>query len=254
MSTRARRWLDPASEHHVGGFIADTAHYWSWWAGLEDLVRDGRAVELHDREAADPYWRTYISGQYELARLSSVEVAKAVDLAPGSTSLLDVAGGHGEYSMELCRRHERLQSTVVDLPGSAAVGREIVAAAGMAERVRHVEGDMFEAALGGPHDGALLFNIVHHLSPERARALFGRVREVLEPGAPLCVLDLFDRPPGKEPDTGALLGLFFHLTSGADTYTTAEVGEWLAASGFHAPRAMTFRTLPGLALLRAEAV
>ena len=33
--------------HYVGDFLADTSHYWEWWAGLEDLVRDGRSIELH---------------------------------------------------------------------------------------------------------------------------------------------------------------------------------------------------------------
>jgi 2-polyprenyl-3-methyl-5-hydroxy-6-metoxy-1,4-benzoquinol methylase len=254
MTSRARRWLDPDSDRYVGGFLADTHHYWAWWDRLEDLVRDGKAVELHDREPDDPYWRSYIQGQYEIARLSSDEVAKGVDLAPGATSLLDVAGGHGEFSMALCRRHQDLRATIVDLPGSAAVGREIVARAGMSDRVTYVEGDMFEADLGSPHDGALCFNIVHHLSPERAKELFSRIRKPLRPGAPLCVLDLYDRPEGEEPDSAALLGLFFHLTSGADTYSVPEVSEWMAGSGFHAPKAIRFRTLPSLALLRAEAV
>jgi len=252
MTPRARRWLDPSSERYVGGFLGDTWHYWEWWAGLEDLIRAGKAVELHDRPDDDPYWRSYIRGQYEIARLSSAEVAKGVDLAPGATSLLDVAGGHGEFSMALCRRHEGLSATIVDLPGSATVGREIAAEAGMAGRVSYSEGDMFEVDFGGPHDGALCFNIVHHLSPERARELFTKIRASLRPGAPLCVLELFDRPPGKEPDSGALMGLFFHLTSGADTYTVPEVSEWMTASGYHAPKAITFRTLPSLAMLRGE--
>jgi hypothetical protein len=248
----SRKWVDPSSDDYVGGFIADNHHYWVWWAGLEDLVKDGRSVEMHNRPADDPYWATYITGQYQLARLSSDRVAKVVALEKGATSLLDVAGGHGEFSMALCRRHPELQATIVDLPGSARIGREIVAEAGMAERVSYLEGDMFEADLGGPHDGALCFNIVHHLSPESARRLFARVGKALRPGAPLCVLDLFDRPPGRQPDTGSMLGLFFHLTSGADTYTADEVSDWMASSGFDAPRRRTIPELPGLAILRAE--
>jgi hypothetical protein len=169
MSDRARRWLDPHSDHYLGDFLADTAEYWRWWGDLEDLVRTGGHAELHDRPADDPYWRSYILGQYQLARLSSAEVAKAVPLRPGAHSLLDVAGAHGEFSMALCRRHPGLKATIVDLPGSARIGREIVSGAGMDDRVRHVEGDMFEADFGGSHDGALCFNIVHHLTPERAR-------------------------------------------------------------------------------------
>jgi hypothetical protein len=252
LTRRARKWLDPGSRRHVGAFIADTHHYWEWWAGLEELVRDGRSIELHGRPPEDPYWRSYITGQYELARLSSSAVAGAVALAPGARSLLDVAGAHGEYAMALCRRHSGLRACVVDLPGSARVGREIVAAHGMADRVIHVEGDMFTTDLGGPHDGALAFNIVHHLAPESARALFARIAAALRPGAPVCVLDLYDRPAGEQPDSGAYLGLFFHLTSGADTYARAEVAGWLQAAGFGTVTARTIPQLPGLALLRAE--
>lgn len=254
MSERARRWLDPHSDHYVGDFLADTAEYWSWWQRLEDLIREGGHLDLHDRPADDPYWRSYILGQYQLARLSSAEVAKAVPLQPGAHSLLDVAGAHGEFSMALCRRHPGLKATVVDLPGSARIGREIVSRAGMEDRVRHVEGDMLETDFGGPHDGALCFNIVHHLTPERARELFTRIRAALRPGAPLCVLELYDRPEGQTPDSGSILGLFFHLTSGADTYTVEQVSGWLRDSGFDSARRHTFRTLPSLAMLTARAV
>jgi hypothetical protein len=254
MTSRARRWLDPRSDHYVGDFIADTDHYWEWYGGLEDVLRRGSHVELHDRGPDDPYWRSYIRGQYQVARLSSAEVAKAVPLPRGAHAILDVAGAHGEFSMALCRRHQGLRAVVVDLPGSARVGREIVEEAGMSNRVTHLEGDMFEVDLEGHYDGALCFNIVHHLTPERATALFRRIRGVLREGAPLCVLDLYTRPAGRRPDTSALLGLFFHLTSGAETYSREQVSTWLSEAGFGEAERVTFRNLPALAMLTAKAV
>ncbi|HEX2097092.1 MAG TPA: methyltransferase [Solirubrobacterales bacterium] len=254
MTGRAKRWLDPSSDRYVGDFLADTGYYWEWWGDLERLVRDGSHAELHAKSPDDPYWRSYIRGQYQVARLSSDEVAKAVPLADNAHSILDVAGGHGEFSMALCRRHQGLKATVIDLPGSAAVGREIVAEAGMSDRVSHLEGDMFEVEIEGHHDGALCFNIIHHLTPEQIRELFSRIRTALRPGAPLCVLDLYDRPPGQKPDSGSILGLFFHLTSGADTYTREEMSRWLSESGFGDVRIDTFRTLPSLAMVTGRAV
>lgn len=253
MTSRARTWLDPSSDSYLGDFLADTAHYWDWYAGLEELVRDGHHVELHGKTADDPYWDSYILGQFQLARLSSAEVAKAIPLAAGAHSVLDVAGAHGEFSMALCRRRHSLRATVVDLPGSARVGRKIVAAAGMEDRVRHIVGDMFEVDFDGHYDGALCFNIIHHLSPDQARALFARIREVLRPGAPLCVLDLYDRPGGRRANLASILGLFFHLTSGADTYTTDEVSLWLEESGYGRADVKSFRTLPDLRMLVAKA-
>ena len=254
MTKVARPWLDPASDTYIGDFIADTANYWDWYAGLEDLVREGRHVELHSKPADDPYWDSYIRGQFQMARLSSAEVAKMVPLPAGASALLDVAGAHGEFSMALCRRHPGLRATIVDLPGSARVGREIVAAAGMEDRVRHLVGDMFEVDYEGPYDGALAFNIVHHLTPEQARTLFARIREALRPGAPLCVLDLYDRPAGRRANLASILGLFFHLTSGADTYTADDVSRWLEESGFGTVEAKSFRRLPDQRMLVAKAV
>jgi SAM-dependent methyltransferase len=254
LTASGHRWLDPASDTYIGDFLADTAHYWEWYAGLEDLVRDGTHVELHEKDPDDPYWQSYIRGQYQLARLSSAEVAKAIPLANGAHQLLDVAGAHGEYSMALCRRHEGLRATIVDLPGSARVGKEIVAENGMSDRVRHLVGDMYEVDYDGHYDGALSFNIIHHLSPEQIRALFARIRAVLRPGSPLCVLDLYDRPGGQRANLASILGLFFHLTSGADTYTVEEVSRWMEESGFGSVEVKSFRTLPDLRLLIAKAV
>ncbi|HVE67557.1 MAG TPA: class I SAM-dependent methyltransferase [Solirubrobacteraceae bacterium] len=251
MERNARKWLDPESETSVLGFIADNAEYWDWWARLEDLIREGRSVELHDRGADDPYWRTYIRGQFELARLSAPEVARGLKLPGGAESVVDLAGGHGWFAVQLCERHEGLRATVVDLPGSAAVGREIVAEHGFADRVAHVEGDILSAGLGGPHDLALAFNIVHHLSPEDNVKLLSRAREALKPGGSVAVLDLFTRPAGKRPDGSAYLGLFFHLTSGAETYSPAQLTDWLEEAGFERPRRVRVRSIPNQTLYQA---
>lgn len=254
MTRSGRPWLDPRSDTYLGDFLADTAEYWDWYGRLEDLVRDGTHAELHEKGVDDPYWQSYIRGQYQIARLSSAEVAKAIPLAKGAHSTLDVAGAHGEFSMALCRRHEGLRATIVDLPGSAKVGEQIVAEAGMSDRVRHLVGDMFEVDYDGHYDGALAFNIIHHFSPEQARALFARIRAALRPGAPFAVLDLYDRPGGQQANTASILGLFFHLTSGADTYTVEEVSRWMGESGYGSVDVKKFRTLPDLRLLVAKAV
>ncbi len=231
LTKAARRWLDPASETYVGTFIEDCAQYWEWWSQLEEVVRTGKSFELHDTPPEDPAWQTYIRGQFELARLSAPEVAKALRLPDEPTALLDVAGGHGWFSAELCRRHPGLKATIVDLPGSAAVGRQIVAEHGMSDRVEHREGDAFEVDLGGPYDGALCFNLIHHLSPEQNVTLFRRIHDALKPGGTFAVLDLFTPKEGAQADASAFLGLFFYLTSGAATYSPDELAAWLARGG-----------------------
>jgi ubiquinone/menaquinone biosynthesis C-methylase UbiE len=252
LARRARRWLDPASPTYIGTWLEHSVSYWEWYGDLERIVRDGGSFEIH-REPADDdaYWRVYITGQYELARLSAREVARAVRLPRDPRALLDLAGGHGWFAAEICRRHDRLAATVLDLEGSVAVGREIIAAAGLSERVSHRVGDMFHADLGGPYDGVLLFDILHHLDAEQTATLLARVAAALRPGGTVAVLDMF-REAGRRPTAmGSTLGLFFHLTSGADLPDARRLAGLLHEAGFAAPRRTRLRRIPDQALYQA---
>ena len=255
MPKRSRKWLDPASDSYIGTWLEHTTTYWEWYGDLERIVRDGGSFEIHREHAQDEqYWRVYITGQYELARLSAGEVAKALRLPAEPAALLDVAGAHGWFSAELCRRHATLQATVLDLPGSTRVGRQIIAKAGMSNRVEHRDGDMFEADLGGPYDGALLFDIVHHLSGEQILTLLKRVRAVMRPGGTVAVLDMFRSDAKHERASAAALGLFFHLTSGADLPSPGELRGYLREAGFSDPKRVKIRRIPDQNLYQAKAV
>ena len=62
--------------------------------------------------------------------------------------MLDVGGGPGTYSVLLTERFAGLKSEVLELPGVAAVARELVAAAGAADRVTLRDGDYHVADFG----------------------------------------------------------------------------------------------------------
>jgi 2-polyprenyl-3-methyl-5-hydroxy-6-metoxy-1,4-benzoquinol methylase len=255
VASSSRKWLDPASETYVGTWLEHTASYWEWYGDLERIVREGGSFEIHREPAEEQeYWRVYITGQYELARLSADEVAKAIKLPKEPRALLDVAGAHGWFSAATCRRHPGLQATVLDLPGSARVGREIISRAGMSDRVEHREGDMFEADLGGPYDGALLFDIVHHLSGEQVTRVLERIRAAMRPGGTVAILDMYRSDGSRQRASAAALGLFFHLTSGADLHSPAELAGYLREAGFDAPKRRRIRRIPDQELIQAQAV
>jgi SAM-dependent methyltransferase len=248
LSRSGRRWLDPAAKLSVARFVAGTADYWTWWATLDEVTRSGQPAGHHDAPPDDAYWRRYISGQLDLARLSADEVARKLRLPAGSRSLLDIGGGHGWYSAQLCRRHPGLTATVLDLPGSAAIGREIIAAAGLADRVRHRDGNAVTDDLGTGYDAVLCFNLVHHLTPEQTAALFAKVHAALAPGGVLAVMDAFAEPDRRKSAAANFLGLFVYLSSGSQVHTPAELNGWFRAAGFGAPRRIRILRIPGQAV------
>jgi 2-polyprenyl-3-methyl-5-hydroxy-6-metoxy-1,4-benzoquinol methylase len=248
LTRRSRRWLDPASPLSVAGYVAGVADYWPWWAGLEQSARTGVTSGSHGAAPDDPYWRRYMTGQLELARLSAVEVARKVPLPPRARSVLDIGGGHGWYSACLCRRHPGLTATVLDLPGSAAAGREVIAAAGMSDRVLFRDGDVTSADLGAGYDAVLCFNLVHHLEPGQIADLFRRAATALNPGGTLAVLDVFADHGRRQQAQADMLALFVYLSSGAQVHTPAELAGWLEDAGFAPPRKVRVLRIPGLTL------
>jgi SAM-dependent methyltransferase len=247
--TRAsRRWLDPESALSVAQYVAGTSDYWGWWSELGEVTRTGAPAGHHDAPPDDPYWRRYICGQLDLARLSADEVAKKLRLPRDSRTLLDIGGGHGWYSAQLCRRNPRLTATVLDLPGSAAIGREIIARAGMAERVVHREGDATTDDLGNGYDAVLCFNLLHHLTADQSVALFRRIHESLRPGGTLAVMDAFAEPHRRTSAQANVLGLFMYLSSGAQVHPPALLHSWLREAGFGLPRRLRILRIPGQAM------
>jgi SAM-dependent methyltransferase len=248
LSRLSRRWLDPASPLSVAGYVAGAVDYWPWWQGLEQSARTGTTSGSHGAAPDDPYWRRYITGQLELARLSAAEVARKLPLPGRPRALLDIGGGHGWYSACLCRRHPGLTATVLDLPGSTAVGREVIAAAGLADRVLFRDGDVTTSDLGGGYDAVLCFNLVHHLGPGQIADLFRRARQALKPGGTFAVLDVFAAHGRRGQAHADLLALFVYLSSGAQVHTPAELSGWFGDAGFARPRKVRVLRIPGLTL------
>jgi SAM-dependent methyltransferase len=248
LSRQARRWLDPASPLSVTRFVAGTADYWDWWSELDEVTRHGRPVGHHDAPPDDAYWERYMGGQVELARLSADEVARKLRLPGNPRTMLDIGGGHGWYSARLCHRHPGLTSTVLDLPGSAAAGRKIIAEAGLSDRVKHRDGDATTADLGTGYDAVICFNLVHHLTEEQIADLFSRAAKAVKPGGLFAVMDAFADPGARMSAAANFLSLFVYLSSGSQVHPPDRLRGWFRDAGFESPRRLKILRIPGQSL------
>ena len=229
------RLLVASSPESIANFVgAQSELHWDVLRPLDDVIRTGRPYRLHEERQDDPAWEGYMRGLFEISRGEQDWNAALVPVQDAK-SLIDVAGGHGAFSMAMCRRFPRLRATILDLPAAAAVGRRIVAEEGFSDRVEFREGDVFDpdsGGLGNGHDAVSVFNLIHHLPEDRDRELVGMAREALRPGGALLIGDSEKPVPGSPSEQGALSSLLFYAWSGGRNFTGAEIVSWLEDAGF----------------------
>lgn len=144
-------WLLAASETNMGPWLA----FWNelvfpfWERELETAIREGEPSQsIYEWFDEEPdRWEAAQAGFRATASLLVDDVTDAVTVLDGSTQLIDIGGGHGLYTMELCRRHSNLAATIFDLQGAVeAISDEIPEE--LADRIRTRTGDYQTDDLG----------------------------------------------------------------------------------------------------------
>ena len=249
------RLLVRSSAESIATFVGGQGDlHWQVLSLLPEAVRDGAAYSMHEeRRGESERWEAYIRGLFEVSRAEQDANAALVPVKR-PRRLVDVAGGHGGFAMAMCRRHPELSATVLDLPPSAAVGRQIVEEQGWSERVEFREGDVFELGLGREGlDVVSAFNLVHHLPEERDRELCRMAYEALRPGGCIVIGDSARPEPGEPlSQHGAISSLLFYAWSHSRNFTPAEIGAWMQEAGFGDVRAQRNERSPWRVVVTAR--
>lgn len=232
----SERLLVRDSPESIATFVgAQGDLHWQVLDLLPDALRSGRPYAMHEERRDDgERWEAYIRGLFEISRAEHEANAALVPVEQPRL-LVDVAGGHGAFSMAMCDRHPGLAATILDLPPSAEVGRQIVAEQGYGERIAFREGDVFELGLGEDDslDVVSVFNLAHHLPEGRNRELCSMARAALREGGCMVVGDSARPEPGEAvSEHGAISSLLFYAWSHSRNFTPSEVKGWMEAAGF----------------------
>ena len=123
-------------------------------------------------------------------------VARALELAPASGTVLDIGTGPGEIAILLAQRNQRLRILAIDLgKHMLELARANVRAAGLHGQVEVAELDAKATGLrAGSFDLIVCNSLVHHI-PE-PEGLFREVQRLARPGAGLFIKDLH-RPASR---------------------------------------------------------
>jgi predicted O-methyltransferase YrrM len=249
----ARKWLLRDSPNSLVDKMLFQFHEWEYMERSEDYVRTGQPLELHSMTDEEE-WDSYQRGMRSIANAFAPEAVRRMPVPKGATEMLDIGGSHGYYSVALCRKHDGLRSTILDLPQAIEQAAPLLAEEGMGDLVVHRAGDALTDDLGTEtYDLVLIAQLVHHFSEEQNRELAARVARALRPGGVYAVLDEFrPRTPKDAGQIGAVLEFYFALTSQSGTWAVEEIADWQRGAGLKPRRPINFRTVPGLGIQAAE--
>jgi precorrin-6B methylase 2 len=241
-----RRWaLTPAGQMlrsdvpgslHAMALMWNEEHYDAFRC-LVDAVREPRPA-FDERFGTD--WWSYLCEHPDSSELFNAAMGnigkrvhaaalEAADLA-GARTLVDVGGGAGGLTASFLKRYPELRAILIDLPHVIPAARQLLGAAGLADRVELVEGSFFDAVPSGG-DVYLLSMIVHDWDDDEAIRLLSAVRQAIPPSGRLLVVDAV-LPGDDSPHFGKLLDLTMMAMLSGRERTAAEFDMLLAAAGF----------------------
>ncbi|MFD6416767.1 methyltransferase [Streptomyces sp. NPDC060194] len=217
------------------------------YPGLVDFtesLRDNTNVGLrrYPGDGATVYHR--LSQDPELLRIfyhfmgtwSAVASRHLIDYGDFSASrrILDVGGGDATMAIAVAAAHPEVEVTVLEIPKVVDLARKRVEEAGLSDRVKVVEGDIFEDAYPEGHDTVMFVHQLQIWPQDRIRVLLGRAHAVLPVGGRVMILNSMSEDGYGGPLMAALASPFFAAVAGEGgmLYSWEKYEESLKEVGF----------------------
>ena len=237
----ASQYLVRTSPHSLVGYIEYSQKaLWHLWAKLPDAVREGthrwEQVFGGQGELFSHYYKTeedkrrFVMGMHAFGLISSPKVVRAFDLS-GYRHLVDLGGATGHLPIAACQAYPNLRASVYDLGPVLEVTREIVAEAGLSDRIQTVSGDFFKDALPEA-DLYSLGRILHDWTRAKIDLLLKKIHAALPEGGAILIAEKLLDESGVKPLWTLLQSLNMLVVTEGKERRLSEYQEILETAGF----------------------
>ena len=216
----------------------------TWSTQLGDRLR-GIPPPSSPSEMPQERRRLWLEALAEAARDRAPLVVEAcLRRFPNARRVLDLGGGHGEYSRTFTERGlsvmlQDLEPTIEllkdgDLP---RFGVELFA------------GDFFETLPAGPFDLVLCAGITHIFDGEHNRLLYRRLASIIAPGGGLAIVTFL---PERDPRALIFAVQMLAVSAGGNAHKESDYREWLRAEGYRELETQKLGNIPNRLLLASR--
>ncbi len=231
-------FLVPGAPGDLSKAIRYNRDVYNAWGKTSQFAKTGQPVEKPEIHLGEDAARTrdFVLSMHGRALGIGRAVAPLLHLESCRT-LLDLGGGPGTYACLIARCNPQLKCITIDLPAVSAIAKELIAEAGLSDRVEARPGSYREVDFPCGMDAVIFFGVLHQESPESIQALFKKAFACLNPGGKIFVMDMMTDHTRCAPTFSALFALNMALTTeNGWVFSDKELQEWLTEAGFHAFR------------------
>lgn len=244
--------LSPESPQNFRHFILFCDYLYKGYIQLDETVKFGHRPQSNMLQEMSEYeWELFSKAMIDISQTNVKEVCGKIPISKSATSMLDLGGSHGLYSIHLCKKNPQLKSTIIDLPPVRKYADECITKHQVANQVSFTGSDFMKNALPKENDIILVFNIIHGLNQDENEHLAVKVYESLKPGGVLAILDQIKNiggPSQLAQATTSYMALNLLHQAGGKTYSLEEVEQFAGKAGF---RQVTLKKLhaPGFGVI-----
>jgi cyclopropane fatty-acyl-phospholipid synthase-like methyltransferase len=164
-------------------------------------------------------------------------------------SVLDIGAGSGVWGIALAKQSPQVRIRATDWPNVLEVTKRVAQRHGVAERLTTAPGDFSEADFGSGHQVATIGHILHSEGVERSKRLLKKVFNALAPGGVVAIQEFVPNDDRTGPPNALIFAVnMLVMTEAGDTFTFAEMSQWLKEAGFVNPRQLDVPSVSPLIL------
>ncbi len=212
------------------------------WLHLKESVGNGRpAVAANHQSEGQHFFAEFVEGLFPLSYRAAEVLGEHLGIPKANSpiSVLDIGAGSGVWGIALAKQSPRVTVRAVDWPAVLEITENVARRHGVGDRLRTVAGDLLEADFGTGHHVATIGHILHSEGHDRSRQLLRKTFRALAPGGTIAISEFMPNDGRTGPPTPLIfaVNMLVHTEAG-DTFTFAEMADWLREAGFVHPRTL----------------
>ena len=243
-SEEAAKFLDPASQGYIGGFIEMmNARLYGFWGSLTEGLRSGEPQnemksggDLFAMLATDPArFENFLRAMTGLSRPVAKSLARAFPWEK-VRSVIDIGSAQGCVPVQLALAHPHLTLSGLDLPAAEPIFRRFVAQHGLSERVNFIPGDILSDQLPSA-DVLIMGHMLHGWDLPIKMKLLEKAYSAMPPGGSLIIYEMLIDDERRTQLPGLLMSLNMLIeTRGGFDFTGKDCIGWMREVGFSSAR------------------